>query len=98
MNYHKFIGDNISIDKSINGWKELDILRRLRNQFSHRDGKLNPSNGVQVKLVKEIIMNFRLVDQEYDHIPISIDLVIKPIFEGCKVYALEKILKNKTGS
>ena len=94
MNYFEFVGEAISIDQSVKGWKELDLLRRLRNLFAHTDGKFNKDDNDQIFLVKEIKSYFGLIENSFDHIPISIDKVIEPIFEGCKEYILNK--SNKT--
>jgi len=86
MNYYKFVNENTIIDKSKPGWKELDILRRLRNKFSHTDGKLSMEDQEQIKLVDEIKNHFGLIESSFDHYPIPIDEVIEPIFNGCKLY------------
>lgn len=86
MNYYDFVGKNIKIDQSKNGWKELDLLRRLRNLFSHTDGSYNSEDIEQSTLVAELKSYFNLEQDTFDHFPISIDSVIEPIFEGCKAY------------
>jgi hypothetical protein len=88
MNYNDFVGEKIKIDKSRNGWKELDLLRRLRNLFAHTDGSYNSEDEEQSILVEELKSHFSLEQDTFDHFPISIDSVIEPIFEGCKAYVI----------
>jgi hypothetical protein len=90
MNYHGFVSEKIKIDQSIRGCKELDLLRRLRNHFAHTDGRYNINDEDQISLVDEIEEYFGLIQDKFDHIPISIDQVIEPIFEGCKEYVQNK--------
>ena len=91
MNYCSFVSDTIKIDQSIDGWKELDLLRRLRNHFAHTDGRLNNIDKDQNELANEIIAYFNLDKNTYDHIPITINKVIKPIFDGCRKYSINKM-------
>jgi hypothetical protein len=91
MNYCGFVSETISIDQNIDGWKELDLLRRLRNHFAHTDGRFNTCDDEQLYLVKEIVDYFNLNKSTYDHIPINIDEVMEPIFDGCKRYLRKKL-------
>ena len=38
LNYCGVCGDGVKINQKLNGWGELDILRRLRNYFAHTSG------------------------------------------------------------
>ena len=91
MNYFGYVGKTISIDHTIKGSKELDLLRRLRNHFAHTEGNYNPTDEEQINLVDEIVSHFGLIKNKFDHFPISIDQVIEPIFNGCKTYVKNKI-------
>ena len=91
--YH-FISETINIDQSIDGWKELDLLRRLRNVFAHTSGKYNSNNTEQKELVEEMVRHFNLSISDPQYIPIAIDTVIDPIFRGCRRYVRGKYAKN----
>jgi hypothetical protein len=88
-------GENIiknksGIDQTIEGSKQIEILIKLRNKFAHSKGKYNPSCKDNRKLLKEIVDTFKLKDIEYDDYPISIDTVIKPIFDSTIFYIKTK--------
>lgn len=90
MESRHIISKTTPIDKKIEGWKELDLLRRLRNVFAHGSGKYN-NNRKHKKLAKDLIDYFKLatnlIEIEQDkEFPISIDKVCIPLLEGCKKY------------
>ena len=87
-----------SIDKDLEGNDEIDILRRLRNQFAHTSGRYNSEDPEERRLYERIVTHFKVElaknPSEATKYPISIDLVIKPITEKCKKYI--SALKNKS--
>ena len=88
------LSKGIRINKSIDGWKELDLLRRLRDVFAHTSGKYNPHNKDQRKLVQKLICHFKLSNKDPQSFPLDIDKVIYPLFEGCKKYVEVKHATN----
>jgi hypothetical protein len=86
LNSFQIIGDRIAINKNMDGSRELDFLRRLRNQFTHNLGELNTHNPEQVKLATEINEHFKLGITDIQDFDVSIDKVIEPIFSACKKY------------
>jgi hypothetical protein len=82
------------IDQSIDGWKELDLVRRLRNHFAHTSGEYDPAGSKQKKLVEELVTHFKLGIKEPQDIPLSINEVIIPLFNGCKKYIKDKFEKG----
>ena len=83
---YKIIGNKVTIDVTLSGADEVDILRRLRRLFAHTMGNYNNQDREQQKLVKRIVKHFNLPKTEYHDFPIFIDVVIKPIFDGIKTY------------
>ena len=90
LEYYKLVSKNPTknkIRKELDGHEELDILRRLRNQFAHT-GKYNPDDGAQEILFNRIVKQFKIEAKDIDEriFPIPIDKVIKVIFEKVKKY------------
>ena len=79
-----------SIIKGLVGSEELDILRRLRNEFAHSVGFYDDSQKKHRKLHRRIISHFRLNRGTWSSstkmFPIPIDQVLEPITDGCKQY------------
>ncbi|UCE36097.1 MAG: hypothetical protein JSW00_11125 [Thermoplasmata archaeon] len=94
LNSYNIISDKISIDHSINGWKELDLLRRLRNIFAHTSGRFNSKKPDHKKLVNELISHFKIQVRIPNKFPIPIDIVCVPIYEGCMRYIQQKYITN----
>ena len=90
IEYYKIIGNDIKIDYTIPGADELDILRRLRNYFSHRSGSYNKDDPTQDELYKTIVEHFNLGNVNSEDFPISIDTVISPLVYKIKEYVSEK--------
>ena len=78
------------IDQTIEGWEEVDLVRRLRNQFAHSMGKYDPNEPEEKKLYERIVTHFNVTlaksSTEANEFPISIDVVLEPMTEGCKKY------------
>lgn len=88
------IKNKSGIDFTIEGSKQIDILLKLRNKFAHSKGKYNHTNVDNKKLLRDIIETFKLKDIEYTDYPISIDTVIKPIFDSTIQYIKIKYQNN----
>ena len=93
MEYYDIVTNNIKMDQALPGWQELDILRRLRQIFSHKSGKYDPNNNKEKELVQKIISHFNMSISNHDDFPLNIDEVIDPIFIGCKKYVRSKLNK-----
>ena len=91
MEYHGMFSSEITIDQNIDGWKELDIARRLRQVFAHKSGKFNPDDCRERTLMEEIIRHFRVASHAPERFPLDIRMVIDPIFEGCMRYIRGKL-------
>jgi len=89
LNYHKLY---IKIDQSFEGWKHIDLCRRIRNIITKTKLNYNPNDTDNLKLREEIIEFYNLKQNEYEEgeIPTPVDSVITPMFEGCKTYISNK--------
>ena len=85
MNYYKLTHE---IDKSLSGWKEVDLMRRMRNAFSKTPLNYRPEDPDNIRLRDELIEHFKLIKNNFpeNEIPTPIDKVIEPIFKGCREY------------
>ena len=89
MNYYGFIEE---IDKNCAGWKEVDLMRRMRNAFTKTGLNYRPEDPDNIRLRDEVIANFELDRDLYEGvIPTPIDTVVSKIFNSCKEYIKERI-------
>jgi len=82
-------------DETLPGYIELDILKRLRNEFSHGIGTYNPKSSKDRKLMKDITKHFSFKEKEYPDFSINKDIVIKGIISESKKYIKELFNKPK---
>ncbi len=81
------------INNQLEGHKEVDIVRRLRNQFAHSSGRYNPSDPDKRKLYRRLVDHFGIhenaqpIDSATDY-PVSIDTILMPLTKGCIDYIL----------
>jgi hypothetical protein len=76
------------IDKSIDGWKDVDLVRRLRNVFMHKNGKYDPTDSRHKNLAEELKNHLGVSEilNNGTEFGLSIDTGIDPLFYGCKRY------------
>lgn len=78
------------INTELDGHEEVDILRRLRNEFAHTAGWYDPTDPEERRLRDRIIEHFSLNAENHPELrgkfPIPIDEVLVPLTEGCKRY------------
>jgi len=95
LNYHGLFQ---TIDRSLPGWREMDLLRRMRNAFTKTPLNYRPNDQENIRLRKKVIQHFGLTEQNFpeDDIPTPIDTVVEPIFEACREYiAAYTVAHNK---
>ena len=78
------------IDQNIDGWIDIDLVRRLRNYFAHSSGKFNPSIDEHIKTMKVLGEHLNINIDGRDDFPLDIAMVLEPLFKGCKKYAEAK--------
>jgi len=86
----KVIGNGIRIDKGIDGHKEVELVRRLRNKFSHGTGVYRATESQDRRLRKQLLQHFPVADREPPDssgwFPIPIQKVLVRLAEGCERY------------
>jgi hypothetical protein len=90
MYHHCFFKNNIN--QQIEGWREVDLLRRMRNVFTKTILNYQPNDNNNIRLREEVIKHFKLNEDSFveGEIPTPVDTVIQPIFEGCRKYIKKK--------
>jgi hypothetical protein len=102
LEYHSVIGKSTAIDKTIDGWRDIDLARRLRNKFSHAPGHFDKTDPEARKL-------FRGLSDHYPHAgvwnadvasvyPIPIDEVLEPMKDASKRYAASLLKRDHGGT
>ena len=76
------------VDETRQGGREMGLLKQLRNIFAHDSGKYDPNNIKHIRaatLMNDLLdINFNL--QSPGEFNLSIDTVIRPLFEAAKLY------------
>ena len=93
LEYFGVISDSEKIDFGLEGAEEVNIVRRLRNCFVHSSGRYNPKNDKHqrtVKLIRTKIDNSISVPTN-ELWPIPIDKVLKPLYDACIKYSMQKL-------
>lgn len=79
-----------NINQALQGWEEVDLVRRLRHKFAHSSGGYNNKDPDARKLYERLVSHFNIVQAknpaEANDYPISIDVVLEPMTNGCKNY------------
>ncbi|MCK4426862.1 MAG: hypothetical protein KAW16_00105 [candidate division Zixibacteria bacterium] len=85
MKYHGFLNN---IDQNSAGWKEVDLMRRMRNAFTKTGLNYRPEDPDNIRLKDEVIEHFKLNKNDFTEgeIPTPIDTVVERIFEACRKY------------
>lgn len=79
------------MDQNIEGWQNVDLVRRLRNYFAHSSGKYNPSKKEHIKTMEVLGAHLGIDIDGRDDFPLSINTVLEPLFNGCKKYTETKL-------
>jgi hypothetical protein len=93
MNYYGFLE---KIDQALPGWREVDLMRRMRNAFTKTPLSYRPEDPDNIKLRAEVIEYFSLNRESFpeEEIPTPIDTVIEPIFKHCREYIIAKCVAH----
>jgi hypothetical protein len=78
------------IDFGLEGAEHVNIVRRLRNCFAHSSGRYDPKDPEHQKTLKLISHTLGIPVDGLTDWPISIDTVLKPLYDGCIKYAMQK--------
>lgn len=78
------------IDFDVEGAKHVNIVRRLRHCFAHSSDRYDPTNKDHRKTMVLIGETLNIQTDGLTDWPISIDTVLRPLYEGCIKYARQK--------
>lgn len=99
---HKIVGNTVKIDKTLDGWENVELLRRLRNKVGHGSGLYDPEDPDKKMLWDMIVGHYKLQPGysylEVDKYPIGVKQVLVPMAEGCKKYVTAFVEKNHAGN
>lgn len=86
LDYHGLFQPKI--DQNLVGWREMDLLRRMRNAFTKTPLNYRPNDKENIRLREEVIEHFRLNKEGFpeDEIPTPINTVVEPVFKACREY------------
>jgi hypothetical protein len=56
----KSVGNTIKIDKTLDGWENVELLRRLRNKVGHGSGEYDPDDPDKQMLWEMIVWHYKL--------------------------------------
>jgi hypothetical protein len=95
MSYYGFLE---KIDQTLPGWREVDLMRRMRNAFTKTPLSYRPEKPDNVRLRAEVIEHFSLnrENSPEEEIPTPIDPVLQPIFKRYREYiSAKRAAQNK---
>jgi len=85
------ISRNSKIRTDVIGHEDVNILRRLRNEFAHGSGRYAASDREKNRLFDRIVSRYRVESHAYfaerSQFPLPIDKVVVPLAQGCRRYA-----------
>ena len=79
------------IDFNLEGAEHVNIVRRLRNCFAHSSGRYDPTDKEHRKTMQLIHDKLGEPIDGLTDWPIAIDRVLKPLYNGCVMYAKQKM-------
>ncbi len=89
--YHVLSNKKIKIDPTLDGSEHIEIVRRLRNYFAHSSGRFNSLDKEHKKTMEIIGEKFGVSIENKTEWPLSINTVLKPLYEGCVTYSKRKM-------
>lgn len=86
---HKVLRSDTEVDRAIDGFEAVNLLKKLRNAFAHSLGRPDAKNPNHRALFRHLNKYLKLNEEieTAEHFPNSIDTVIIPLFKGCQRYA-----------
>ena len=88
LDYYQIVNEQNKIKKHLEGWRHVDLLRRLRTQFAHTSGRYNEENPVEKRLYDTLIKTYNLESDLWnkEEYPLLKNKVIKNMIKGIKKY------------
>jgi hypothetical protein len=85
------ISERVSIDPKLDGARHVDIVRRLKNCFTHSSGRFDPENAKHRKALQLMRDHLGISIENCATWPLAIDTVLDPLLRGCKTYAGKRL-------
>jgi|SRR5688572_18980378 len=90
-----------TVNQELDNWRDVELVRRLRNKIGHGSGNYDPNDKDKKKLFDSIVDYYK-VPQGYSYFdvekyPIGIKQVLVPMAHGCKTYAAAYLAVKKGG-
>lgn len=94
LEQYKMVGKDINLEESIPGYNHVNLLRRMRNVFSHTNGRYNPKRKDEKDLFDEIILTYKPSPVDPRRYNLHINEVLRPLYLGVKQYAKARFIKG----
>ena len=85
------LSNSTKINFDLEGSEHVNIVRRLRNCFAHSTGRYDPTNNDHITTMELIRDKLGVSIDGLSDWNISIDTVLKPLYDGCIKYASQKM-------
>ncbi|HQN92682.1 MAG TPA: hypothetical protein PLQ09_01065 [Prolixibacteraceae bacterium] len=88
---NKIVSKKQNVEPDYQGSKEVELLLKLRNVIAHESGKFNPLIKEHC-IIAKMQMNVLGIDFDIENateFDLSIDKVIRPLFDGAKRYVTD---------
>lgn len=96
------VGEQMKINQDLDGWQDVDLMRRLRNKIGHGSGTYDPDDPDKKKLFDTIVEYYKVPEGysyfEVEKYPIGVGQVLVPMAQGCKKYTAAFIAAKVTPS
>jgi hypothetical protein len=87
---NQIVSKTSKIDQGLENWRDVDLLRRLRNKIGHGSGAYDPADAEKKKLFDAIVQHYNVPGGysyfEVEKYPIGVGQVLVPMAQGCKKY------------
>lgn len=88
---YQILSNSIKIDFNLDGAKHINIVRRLRNYFAYSSGRFNSENNNHNETIDLIRDHIGISIDNRAEWPLSINAVLRPLYEGCVNYSKQKM-------
>jgi hypothetical protein len=97
LDYEEIKSKNVSIDRSLSGYKMVEVVHFLRVEFAHRHGRFDPNHKDSITLRERLFTEFNISPKDSlpDQFPLDKKKVIIPLVHGVKDYVREFWVKNR---
>jgi hypothetical protein len=87
---NQIVSKTSKIDQALEHWRDVELLRRLRNKIGHGSGTYDHADAEKKKLFDAIVQYYNVPEGysyfEVEKYPIGVGQVLVPMAHGCKRY------------